>query len=289
MTREEALNEIKSWDFLEGKEIEAIETLIPELAGSEDERILASIADCVGLMGEDGNVFSNHNVTKAQVLSWLEKQKEQKRPEFCNGHCADCELKEQKPAEWNDTDMKEARANLISVCMDWERGKQTTLLPIVAVRARYFLEHLTEPKPAEWSEEDEHRRTDAIYFLESAKSHYADTSEIEKTILWLQSLSSNLKKKNEDVAKLCSNEWSEEDEEKLKAICTYLRGYSRLAKLSDKLRFNEYCDFLKSLHPSWKPTEHQMTILKAVKEYVGKGSGYWGEGLGSLIDDLEKL
>jgi hypothetical protein len=32
-----------------------------------------------------------------------------------------------------------------------------------------------------------------------------------------------------------------------------------------------------------------MTILKAVKEYVGRGSGYWGEGLGSLIDDLEKL
>ena len=39
----------------------------------------------------------------------------------------------------------------------------------------------------------------------------------------------------------------------------------------------------------WKPSKYQMTILKAVKEYVGKGSGYWGEGLGSLIDDLEKL
>lgn len=39
MTREEAINEIKSWDFLEGKEIEAIHTLIPELAGSEDEMI----------------------------------------------------------------------------------------------------------------------------------------------------------------------------------------------------------------------------------------------------------
>ena len=62
--------------------------------------------------------------------------------------------KEQKPVEWNDTDMKEARDNLVSVCRDWELGKQTTLLPIVAVRARYFLEHLTEPKPAEWSEED---------------------------------------------------------------------------------------------------------------------------------------
>ena len=57
---------------------------------------------------------------------------------------------EQKSAEWNDTDMKEARNGLISVCRDWECGKQTTLLPIAAVRARYFLEHLAEPwKPSE--------------------------------------------------------------------------------------------------------------------------------------------
>ena len=61
----------------------------------------------------------------------------------------------QKPAEWNDTDMKEARDSLISVCRDWEYGKQTTLIPLAAVRARYFLEHLNEPKPADWSEEDE--------------------------------------------------------------------------------------------------------------------------------------
>lgn len=39
----------------------------------------------------------------------------------------------------------------------------------------------------------------------------------------------------------------------------------------------------------WKPSEHQMNILKAVKDYVSKGSGYWGEELGSLIEDLEKL
>lgn len=44
--------------------------------------------------------------------------------------------------EWNATDMKEARENLISCCYDWERGMKTTLLPIVAVRARYFLEHI---------------------------------------------------------------------------------------------------------------------------------------------------
>lgn len=44
-----------------------------------------------------------------------------------------------------------------------------------------------------------------------------------------------------------------------------------------------------SLKPSWKPSEHQMKILKAVKDYVGVGSGYWGEVLWSLIEDLEKL
>ena len=44
-----------------------------------------------------------------------------------------------------------------------------------------------EQKPIEWSEEDEHRRTDAIYFLETAKKHYASTSEIDATIEWLKS------------------------------------------------------------------------------------------------------
>lgn len=63
-------------------------------------------------------------------------------------------------------------------------------------------------------------------------------------------------------------EWSEADEEKLKAICTYLRDYSRLVKLGDKLRFNEYCDFLESLRPSWKPSEEQMNALKDVIETV---------------------
>lgn len=42
--------------------------------------------------------------------------------------------------------------------------------------------------PSEWSEEDEHRCKDAIYFLETAKKHYASTSEIELTIEWLKSL-----------------------------------------------------------------------------------------------------
>ena len=44
-----------------------------------------------------------------------------------------------------------------------------------------------EQNPA-WSEEDEHRYSDVIYFLETAKKHYASVSEIEASISWLKSL-----------------------------------------------------------------------------------------------------
>ena len=45
----------------------------------------------------------------------------------------------------------------------------------------------TERKLA-WSEEDEHRRKDAMYFLETAKKHYASTVELDACIDWLKSI-----------------------------------------------------------------------------------------------------
>lgn len=117
-------------------------------------------------------------------------------------------------------------------------------------------------------------------------------------------------------------EWSEEDEKKLERVddlLWMLDDYlgndcsiceEKTARLRDEIH-NELFPWLEFLRPqyhgdvtmteaykmgleagkasSWKPSEHQMTILKAVKEYVGRGSGYWGEALGSLIEDLEKL
>ena len=82
MTREEAINEIKSWDFLEGKEIEAIHTLIPELRESEDERILVRLIeyfqgflkgyeDCY----KDGSCVKWEGLDVKSILAFLEKQK----------------------------------------------------------------------------------------------------------------------------------------------------------------------------------------------------------------------
>lgn len=70
----------------------------------------------------------------------------------------------------------------------------------------------SQPKQ-EWSEEDEANRTFILESLEDqirfckkdAKCAYY-TKQIRTAQNWLKSLSLNLKKKNEDVAKLCSNE-----------------------------------------------------------------------------------
>lgn len=109
--------------------------------------------------------------------------------------------------------------------MDYEKKYKEALSKARAVCGTGAYDDLTLefifPELTE-SEEDEHRRKDAIYFLESAKRHYADTSEIEKTIDWL-----------------------------------------------------------KSLRPSWKPTDRQMEALDIVKGYH--------KSLTSLCEDLKIL
>lgn len=107
---------------------------------------------------------------------------------------------QQKPAEWNDADMNEVRKDLISLCRDWERGEKTTLLPVVAVRARYFLEHLTEPQqPAKWSETDKLHLNIAILV---AKKEWGVNSY---TARWLESLRDNYKK--------CNSHWKPSEEQ----------------------------------------------------------------------------
>lgn len=103
----------------------------------------------------------------------------------------------------------------------------------------------------------------------------------------------------ECLAQMKPAEWSEEDERNRDRAIFYTRFYQRNEGTT---KGSEECiDWLKSLRPvskeslqpHWKPSEEQMSILRAVTEHVGRGSRYWGEGLGSLlgslIKDLEKL
>lgn len=142
-----------------------IDEVFPELKESEDERILRTIIRGFETWKGNGNLtFNNTNVD--DILAYLKKQKEQ------------------QAAGWLDGDMKEARENLIVCCRDWELGVDTTLLPIVATRAKYFLEHLQ--KPAKWSEEDK-EMLDAMIAIVS-NSLYEPLCPREGMIAWLKAL-----------------------------------------------------------------------------------------------------
>ena len=79
MTREEAINEIKSWDFLNEKESEAVRTLIPELRDSEDEKVRKDIVKHFERYQKE--CFCSRTTPDLSIpdaLVWLEKQKEQR-------------------------------------------------------------------------------------------------------------------------------------------------------------------------------------------------------------------
>ena len=84
--------------------------------------------------------------------------------------------------------------------------------------------------------------------------------------------------------------WSEEDDDNIKCICSYLELYlNHTADINEIEECKYLKDWLKSLKPQnhWKPSEEQ---LNALKQCIG---GYYSEEadkkLESLYDDLKKL
>lgn len=195
MTKEEAIKEIKSWDFLEGKEIEAIHTLIPELAESEDERIRKLVVNRVRTATEMTESL------RELLLSYLEKQKELPtneemlrtlRVEYEKGVAdtiAKYEQKEQKPAEWS----KEDEEALREVKLNFELNHEDMTPALVEAYERFFNKlkfFHPQPKP-EWSEDDERIMGRIQMILEFFdRNYHADMSigsEVPKYIAWLNS------------------------------------------------------------------------------------------------------
>ena len=69
MTREEAIKVVRNI-YQTDAEKEALETLIPELKESEDERIIKTLQEYV-----KNRNWSLNGPTQDEVLAWLEKQK----------------------------------------------------------------------------------------------------------------------------------------------------------------------------------------------------------------------
>ena len=74
MTREEAIKEIKNWNFLNETEYETIKTIFPELEVSEDEKTRKEIIDFLNNQG------ASLKYNYAKWIEYLEKQKQCQEP-----------------------------------------------------------------------------------------------------------------------------------------------------------------------------------------------------------------
>ena len=138
----------------------ALETLIPELAENEDERIRkAIICGMNALKGQKMETFAGIPIN--DCLAWLKKQKEQ------------------KPAEWSEED-EEA----LDMCLDAIPTRWKTKSGILLTK---WLKDNIHPHPKqEWSEEDK-KMLDAIIDMVS-NSLYEPLCPREGMLAWLKSL-----------------------------------------------------------------------------------------------------
>lgn len=170
--------------------------------------------------------------------------------------------KEQEPTEWSEEDEKMLASFLhkVEVC-DLLTNKEN-----VWIVKR--LKSLRPQQKQEWSDGDEKKLSAVISLMKSSRAvdPFYDKMYLEG---WLKSLPLNLKKKNEDVAKLCSNEWSEEDEEMLQLLISYF-GAPHLIPMkintSDKVvDFKDIASWLKNRFKSLRPKPHTVSIKNATK------------------------
>ena len=124
----------------------------------------------------------------------------------------------------------------------------------------------------EWSEEDEKMRENIIsdlrYFRDCETDEEA-VSDYDDEIAWLKDISLSLKKHNEAVEKLCSNEWTEEDEKMINTLVSYVG--------------NPSCWNLKC------PREKLVAFIESLpKKFSSQPKQEWSEEDESFLDSIEE-
>ena len=227
--------------------------LFPELAESENERIIKTLQEYV-----KNRNWPLNGPTQAEALAWLEKQKDISESEaykilskkgfviiereLYDELCDKAEQKEQKPnfSEKDSTDFEIEVHEIIAQARNDSRLNDADVLKQFEEEAAFALmlkanKLIEQQKPAEWSEEDKDMLNCCISSIEEAKENRYAYKETDGDTSY-----------DREIA------------------------------------------FLKSLRPSWKPSEEQMKWLKDVIETVPM-SCRQQQPLESLYADLQKL
>ena len=205
------------------------------------------------------------------AIDCLEKQKEQKPEEIwpnlsnCIHNCKNClarclyrkeENPEQKPAE-----IAPNQFDGVTYGMSGHSSEKPAEYPMTPSECY---------KPAEWSEEDENMFNDILLDMADRREMFKFKGEttfaenMQKKIDWLDS--HHLQLKYQSSCSQPKQEWSEEDEKKIKDIIEYLECWNDFDHGDEpyeeyRARFKGYISFMKSLRPHWKPSEEQIHII----------------------------
>jgi len=237
----------------------ALETLIPELADSNDERIRKCLIDFF----EDWHENKSHcwGIAVTAILAWLEKQGESYTKKdvddaYLKGICdAKHELEkqgEQKPVDKVEPfdkyeGLTDFERTLADICIGWigeELGwKQyikdsaDVLLKIAIKKFNSIQDAPFEQKSAAWSDEDEKMANDLIEGFQSQVKVYNLVHTSKEIADWLKSLKNRVQPQ--------VKEWSEEDELVVLSIEQVIKAASLLNIVPEKL--DKIDKWLKSL------------------------------------------
>ena len=259
MTREQAIKEIYGIPANK-KQHEALQILIPELKENEGERVRKALIDLVCTVGE----YYLKPDSRNRMLAWLDKEKEWDELQaefrsineaFENGKKEVVDNPEKyglcRHEEWSEKD-EEIFNNIVEKAKGgyWIEVNEITWL------ITRFKSFRSQPKQ-ECSEEDEKDMAHIIRILDDCYAygkHDLSKTDHENLVGALKSLRPQPKL-----------EWSEEDEHRRDGIIHWLREYQwQFNPKYDSISIESIeslIDWLKSLRPSWKPTEEQMGAL----------------------------
>ena len=139
-------------------EIKRMEDIFPELAESDDEKIRKAQLDYWRSVG--GKEW--HGVPVQEAIAWLEKQGAQQV------------VLDELEMTLSVSEEGYLRSNLEKLIKEFKNGtrRKTELVEVDGF----------------WTDEDESKVEDIVYFLDTAKIHYASTKALDDCITWLSSL-----------------------------------------------------------------------------------------------------
>lgn len=173
MTSKEAIERIKTrfdkW-ALDNEDMKAIQTLIPELAESEDERIRKELIDFFMVWKRTKNSLLGtsdwRGINTDRIITWLEKQKEQ-MPSIS------CVHENDKPAEWSEEDLQH-KSWILEGLADGERK-----MPEYAEDFRAAYKWLKSLRPhAHWKPSEEQMDALKLVILNGSFSYVGQVQDL---------------------------------------------------------------------------------------------------------------